>query len=251
VLRKVSHTARLQPAQVLKPGQYAFTKSEGAYFDAVSGIHQVWGALVRTSREIWIRADGSGRIRQQSQPPVFLAPADRARWIAAGSPSLAGLSESYDRRFAPGGLAYPLDIDGFHQAELLSMANDPDALAAAIRAEAEKNSNPLGWEMLVIVSDLLGESAAPPALRASLYQVAAEIPGIQLVGTVTDRAGRKGIAVAASREDQQHELIFDPRTSALLAVEDTLRHPIADTAAPAGTVIAYTLYLESRITLRP
>jgi hypothetical protein len=171
------------------------------------------------------------------------------RWEAAGSPPLTELSNmtTYDQRFGAGGLAPPLDVDGLHQNELLRPANNPGALAAAIRAIAEKNSNPLGWEMLTIVSDILGESAAPPTLRSSLYQVAAMIPGIELVGAVRDRAGRQGLAVAASRDDLRLELIFDPTTSALLAREETLRHRIPDTDAPAGTPIEYTLFLQSKI----
>lgn len=250
VLRAAAHTASLQPVHTLQTGQYAYTKSEGAYFDETATAGgTLWGVLVPTTREIWIAPDGSGRIRQVSDPPSFLAPGDRARWEAAGSPPLSQLSgsDTYDKYFGPGGLAFPLDIDGFHQAELLRLATDPAALSSAIRAIAASNPNPLGWEMLTIVSDILGESAAPPQLRAALYQVAATIPGIELVGTVRDRAGRSGIAVAASRSDLRLELIFDPRTSALLAKEETLRHPVADTTAPAGTPIEYTLYLASGI----
>jgi hypothetical protein len=233
----------------LEAGEYAYTRSQGGYFDEQDRNGHVWGAVVRTTREIWIAPDGSGRIRQQNDVPVFLAPGDRARWEAAGAPPLTGLSsgETYDRRFAAGGLASPLDIDGLRQSELLRLANNPDALASRIRAVAEKNSNPLGWEMLTMVSDILGESAAPPQLRASLYQVAAGIPGIELVGTVRDSAGRRGLAVTASRPDLRLELIFDPTTSALLARQVTLRHRIANTVAPAGTAIEYTLFLRSEI----
>jgi hypothetical protein len=205
---------------------------------------------VRTTREAWIALDGSGRLHQTAQAPEFLVLADRARWEAAGSPSLSLLTKSatYDMRFAAGGLTYPLDVDGLSHAQLLRLASNPDALGAAIRAQAERNRNPLGWEMLTIVGDLLSESVAPPQLRASLYQVATSIPGIEPAGNVTDRAGRQGVAVAVSRNDLQLELIFDPKTSALLASEQTIRVPISDTAAPAGTPISYTLYLDSRIT---
>jgi hypothetical protein len=253
VLRAAAHTASLQPLHVLQRGQYAYTKSEGAYFDEVSSPNGTWGALVRTTREIWVTTDGAGRIRQVSQPPVFLAPGDRSRWEAASAPPLTQLSgsETYDRQFSAGQLSPPLDIDGLHARDLLGHADDPDALGAAIRAIAEKNSNPLGWEMLTIVGDILRESTAPPRLRASLYQVAATIPDIELVGTVEDHAGRLGTAVAASRDDQRLELIFDPTTSALLAEETSLRHSVPDTSAPPGTVIDYTLYIQSGVVSSP
>jgi hypothetical protein len=250
VLRAASHTASVQPAHLLRVGDYAYTKSEGAYFDETSPPNgEDWGALVRTTREIWIAQGGSGQIRQVSETPVFLSPSDRSRWEAAGAPPLSQLSasETYDREFAAGGLSPPLDIDGLHQGDLLRLANNPDGLGAAIRAIAAQNSNPLGWEMLTIVGDTLAESAAPPQLRASLYQVAATIPGIELVGTIRDRAGRAGIAVAANRRDLRLELIFDPATSALLAKQETLLHSVGDTSAPPGTAFEYTLYLKSGI----
>lgn len=248
ILHSASRVASLRPAHYLQPGEYAYTKSVGAYFDQQDRQGHTWGALVQTTREIWIGADGTGRIRQRSETPVFLAPGDRARWEQAGTPPITELStgETYDRRFTR--LGPPLELDGFHQGELLRLANNPDALRDAIRAAAEKTQNPLGYEMLTIVGDLLGESVAPPQLRASLYQVAADIPGIELVGTVTDRGGRRGTAVSASRGDTRLELIFDPRTSVLLAKEEALLHRIPDIAAPAGTVLAYTLYLNSSIT---
>jgi hypothetical protein len=124
----------------------------------------------------------------------------------------------------------------------------PDALRAAVESAARKTDNPLGYEMLTIVGDLLGESVAPSQLRASLYRITADIPGLELVGTVTERADRRGTAVAARRGDTQLELVFDPRTSVLLAQQETLLHQIADTSAPVGTVISYTLYLNSSIT---
>jgi hypothetical protein len=249
VLRDAAHIASLQPAHSLQPGEYAYTKSEGAYFDEVSRANGTWGALVRTTREIWVSSGGSGRIRQTSKTPVLLSPGDQARWQGAGAPSLSELSngQTYDRYFGSRGLAAPLDIDGFNQRELLSLANKPDALSGAIQAAAKRAELPLSYEMLTIVGDLLSESVAPPQLRASLYQVAANIPDIRLVGTVTDRAGRKGTAVAASRGTAELELIFDPATSALLAQQETLERKIPDTAAPVGTVISYTLYLKSGV----
>lgn len=250
VLHHASHIASLQPPHYLQPGEYAYTRSVGAYFDEQDRQGHTWGALVRTTREIWIGSDGSGRIRQRSETPVFLASDDRARWERAGAPPISELSsgETYDRRFGAHGLGPPLEIDGFHQIDLLRLANSPDLLRAAIQAAAEKTANPLGYEMLTIVGDVLRESVAPPQLRASLYQLAADIPGIELVGTVTDRAGRRGTAVAAGRGDTRLELIFDPRTSALLAQQEVLVHPIPDTTAPVGTAISYTLFLDSGVT---
>lgn len=248
VLHAAARTAAGQPAEGLGPGEFAFTRSEGIYLNATStGAHE-WGALVRTVREIWVAQDGSGRIRQVSEPPVLPDAKARACWLAAGSPPLAQVAgeSSYDRRYAPGGLAAPLDIDGFTPDQLLRLAGNQDGLSAAIRQQAERTSNPLGYEMLTIVGDLLSESVAPPRLRASLYDVAASIPGITLVGTTKDALGRTGLAVAASRNDSRLELIFDPATSALLARQVTAAG--APDCLAAGGIVESTVFLDSRVT---
>jgi hypothetical protein len=241
--------AARQPAMDLQSGEFAYTKSrEANTAEEIIPGGETLGVLVRSTRETWIGPDGSGRIRQVSEPPSIPNANDRSLWKAAGSPSLAQLStsETYDRTFGPGGLASPLNIDGLNRAQLLGMENDPSALASAIHAIAAQNSNPLGFEMLTIIGDLLSESAAPPQLRSSLYQVAATIPDVQLLGAVRDLAGRKGIAVAS---DARLELIFDPATSVLLAKEQTPAQAVAVDGTPVSprTVTNYTLYLQSGI----
>lgn len=249
VLRAAARVAARQPAVALQPGAFAYTRSQESNADGVvlpGG--KTYDVLVRTTREIWVGPDGSGRIRQVSEPAGFPTAGDRSVWEAAGSPSLSQIAagQTYDRTFGPGGLDSPLNVDGLTRAQLLGMENDPSALASAIRTVAAQNPNPLGFEMLTIIGDLLSESAAPPQLRSSLYQVAATIPGVQLLGTVRDPAGRKGVAVAS---DARLELIFDPATSALLAKEQTPAQPIAvdGTPVPPRTVTNYTLYLQSGI----
>jgi hypothetical protein len=249
VLRSEARVAARQPAMELQPGEFAYTRSQEANVDGVvlpGG--RTYDVLVRTTREIWVGPDGSGRIRQVSEPGGFPTAGDRSLWEAAGSPSLSQFSapETYDRTFGSGGLASPLTVDGLNRMQLLGMESDPSALASAIHAVAAQNSNPLGFEMLTIIGDLLSESAAPPQLRSSLYQVAATIPDVQLLGAVRDPAGRKGIAIAG---DGRLELIFDPATSVLLAKEQTPAQPVAIDGTPVAprTVTNYTVYLQSGI----
>lgn len=248
VLRAASHTAARQPAHVLRPGEYAYTKSEGFYWNGTANEGKVWGATVRTVREAWIGLDGSGRIREKSEPPVLADAAARACWRAAGSPPLSLLTatRTSDQHFGPRGLAAPLNVDGFKREELMRMAGDPGALAAAIRDKAERTDNPVAYEMLTIVGDILRESVAPPELRATLYKVAADIPGVELIGKTQDALGRPGLAVAASRHDLRLELIFDPSTSAVLADQETATAHAQ--CLDAGGIFSSTVYLDSGIT---
>jgi hypothetical protein len=85
-----------------------------------------------------------------------------------------------------------------------------------------------------------------------LYRVAAGLGGVELIGSVTDRAGRTGIAVAMtshlpSRGLERRTLIFDPDTSMLLAEEDVLLEPVDWLDADPPLVIGYNTYLVSDI----
>lgn len=82
----------------------------------------------------------------------------------------------------------------------LDLPTDANALYDHLKREASApgDDNPLNLEMFTLVGDSLRETAATPAQRAALYQVAARLPGIELLGSIKDSAGRPGIGVAMS-----------------------------------------------------
>ncbi len=229
-LRSLADVAAQQPAAApLAEGQFAYTRSDNLQMNTSVNVDS--GKPVTTleafTREIWIGADGSGRIHQVSQDP--------------------GGIRTMDQQFGPGGLTPPLETNGFTEDELNRLAQDPAALAQAITTRASGTKNPVADESFVLVGDLLRESNAPAQLRWALFQVAAGIPGVDLVGNVADPAGRPGVSVAMTHNGVRSELIFDPKSSMLLAERQTLVAPVADLDFPVGTVIGATTYLSSGI----
>ncbi|GGJ37214.1 CU044_5270 family protein [Streptomyces brasiliensis] len=79
------------------------------------------------------------------------------------------------------------------------------------------------------VGDLL-LSPAPPKLRAALYRVAADLPGVRLVGKVTDSTGRHGTAVERAAGKIVVRYIVDPDDGTLL--ETVIRAAQAMPAVP-------------------
>jgi hypothetical protein len=102
--------------------------------------------------------------------------------------------------------------------------------------------------MFVLVGDALRETAATPAQKAALYAVAARIPGVQLLGTVTDAQNRQGTAVAIDDPENRirQTLVLDPQTGTLLD-EEELTLDGNSFGYPAGTRIGYASYLEQAI----
>lgn len=235
-LRKAASVARAQTPLVPGPGQYLYTRSVNAYTDTVvpvGGAAAAYTALVAHVREAWLGPDG-GRLYETAGPPRFLTAQDRERWIANGRPDLGqGPSEN---KLPP--------------SRTLDLPSDPDALYARLMQEASTTDNPIPVEMFTLVGDSLREVAATPAQRAALYQVAARIPGVELVGPVTDSAGRPGIAVAMTAHGIRSTLIFDPDTSALLS-EEQVALEANPYGYPAGTRVGYSTYLVQKIVDSP
>lgn len=88
-----------------------------------------------------------------------------------------------------------------------------------VRGHPSGEDNEL-WES---VTGLLRESPASPALRRALWQVAASIPDVELVGTVTDAIGREGTAIERNQLDAgwyRVVYVLDPHDGTLLETRD-------------------------------
>lgn len=239
LLRTARVAASQPPTAPPTPGQFVYTKSESMNENsAIVGGKEI-NFFQNQTREIWIGPDGSGRLREVNSAPRFASSADEAAWVAVGKPDLTGGSLTDDSTFKPGGLYY-LDLS--------KLPTDPGALKQLIVSRTVEGGPPGDDETFTIIGDLLRETYASPGVRAALYTIAAELPGVQLVGSTTDHLGRAGTAVAYVSHGVSHELIFDPQTAALLGEETTVVDPSQVTpSAPAGTVLGWTSYLSSGV----
>jgi len=196
-------------------GQYVYTKSRytqtmSVGSDGPGGSYRYVESAVR---QIWIAPDGSGRLAEVSGDASFPTPADQAAWRADGSQDLGAYSGA-DDTYQAGGLFFQ-DLSGF--------STQQGQLKSELAAYAKKQNE----SMFEAAGDLLRETYAPPELRAALFDVVAELPGVEYLGNVTDDAGRSGVALGVSKEGQTDKLIFDKHTSALLG-EST----VTDASAP-------------------
>ena len=258
-LDRAADVAAAQPAS--SGVGYRHTTSEGAHLSGVGGDADhpagIW-ALVPVEREVWIAADGSGRLVETRGEPIWFGPADEAAWMAAGSPDLRGEAFS-DTRFGPTppgaepGAPQPWP-GSLHYEDLDALPTDVDSLRVVIDARAAAGGGANDYQRFTVVADLLRETVGTPDLRASLYRVAAGLGGVELIGSVTDRAGRTGTAVAMTGIPsgvglERHTLIFDPDTSMLLAEETVLLETVDWLDADPPIVIGYSTYLVSDITV--
>jgi hypothetical protein len=234
VLRHAAAVARRQaPLGKLGPGQYLYVKSVNAYLNTIAPADSPYfSVLVPHVREVWV-GDGDGKLRESEGAPTFLTTRDRDRWIAAGRPPLTDGHPS-ETNLSP---MRPLDLP-----------DDPDALYMRLKHDATGHGDSLYGEMFTLVGDALRETNATPAQRAALYEVAARIPGVESIGRVHDPVGRSGLAVAMrnAADGVRETLVFDPRTSELLA-EESVALTGNKFGYPAGAVVGHATYVRRAI----
>ena len=229
-LHQAAETARKQPIPApLASGQYAYTKSKGVFMTSTAAEGQPkMSTHTPFVREVWMGEQS--RLREADGKAEFVTAQDRANWIAAGSPDFFG---------DPG-----TSVDPLGPYTPLDLPTDPDALFAELKTKAAGHGTGLYNEMFVLAGDALRETATSPAQRAALYDVASRIPGVELAGNVTDSAGRSGVAVAMTDATShiRQLLVFDPKTSQLLAEEQRVTDG-NEFGWPAGTLVGETTYL--------
>ena len=246
LLRAAQVAARQDGSAPPGPGQFVYTRTDSAYANVWADAgpnREGFSVLMPSVREAWIGIDGSGRLLTKNGTPRFLSDKDRAVWEAAGRPDL-GANQTSDEAFP----AAAPDQGGLYYMDLSQLPSDVDALRAKIESREIEGGPPGDAETFTIIADMLRETYASPALRAALYQIAADLHGIQLIGSVKDPAGRGGLAVAYSNAGQRHELIFDPDTSVMLGE----RYVVTDRSkggfdVEPGTIVGWAAYLSSGI----
>jgi hypothetical protein len=207
-------------ATPLGPGQYLYTESR-ALGTLCAGDGAGYCVSYQEYRQVWIAANGSGRTLQTDDHPTWPTPRDRAHWIALGRPSLRVAPQ--DARYGPGGLNI-----GPGARSAWKLPTNPAKLAALISGRKIEGGPPGPAEDFVQVADLLREADVTPAVRSALFQVAAHLPGVRVLGPARGYPAKTSIRIGYSSPVPQpvagfgggikkYQLIFDKHTSALLA----------------------------------
>jgi hypothetical protein len=179
----------------LAPGQYLYEKSIRVVPED-QGIQSG-----RVTEETWWGPDGSGRRVAHSTTPSYTVAAT-GTWGQGQFPAenLSGLStdpgvlvRQLGERSAPGG------------------ASPQPAVTPGPGQSAESGGL---WRA---VTDLLEMPNAEPALRWALFQVAAGIPGVEVLEDVEDPVGRAAVGIRILAEDAERLLFFDPDSGQLMA----------------------------------
>lgn len=257
----------------LGPGQYLYTETRGPVLSTTSSGYPdkesfSWYQLGTVQQ--WVDAQGAGRVVMTGGGPAqFFTPAGRAAWIAAGSPPIGDPSNMIDMtttyqpgsslpvgagngpHLGPAGQPIPAPLPIYDVSKLPTDVSTLRSEIAQGTTGIPSIDHPTGLgscmsvacQMFSRTSDLLQgpEFGSTPSLRAALFQVLASIPGIRLLGTVTDHDGQTGlgfelVAPASSTsstcngtketvppvsQSTTFEVVVDPTTTTVLGTSNT------------------------------
>jgi len=233
--------------------QYAYEKTV-TYSYGPEGDGQGWPLYVDqfTSRT-WYRADGSGR-SATVDANNFFTDADRQTYIRQMGHNPPDVAPS-DKAYGPGD--YPTDTG-----DLSYLSTDP----ATLLTQLQDRSAPTGRSPEPLMSASPGQPStdtlsvwfaiqhlltfgpnASPALKAALFEVAEQLPGVDVVQGSTDPVGRTGVLLRVQVQGTQEEYWFDPTSEQLLASRSTVETD-AYAQYPKGTVTGMEIVTAAGVT---
>jgi hypothetical protein len=208
-------------------GRYTYIHTVGwnaVFDDAPGGTAQV---IRPQDKQLWYAADASGRIRTTPLPAVYPNEQSRQYWQQHTAAPTPGATRTAGPRVddLPAGMAGPTK----------PLPTDPARLAPMLDVDTVAQHGTQG--VFLAVRNLCSFYAMPQQTRAQVLRILADQPGISWRGTVTDRAGRAGVAISVDGATTQEILIFDPHTGTLLAWDEVERP--TDTVAGATLILGY------------
>jgi hypothetical protein len=232
------------PEPFPRPDQFFYTRTQATYMDITEAKRITIPSLDTRTREAWISHGRDGGERTIGTRQRFPSAAARQAWERAGRFTV---DQGKGKDMVPlGKTKYYLGNEQLSYAQLLGFDQTGPELYRRLRAHYVKGQGgTIDNEVFTWVGDALREQASPPHLRAALYRVLKEIPGVRYLGRVRDRLGRPAIGVARMTIwGTRSELLFDPDTSAMLAERQVMVTVPKELAGlvPPGTVTTDAVY---------
>jgi hypothetical protein len=220
------------PAADLRSGRFSFVQTAQWSLDMSAStkdgtILEVGPQLIST----WRAPDGSGKIVTTTLQRSDIDDQSDVQALVAASAHGRSQVSTYVAGEMAAVVAEPVP-------------HDVDALAKALYARQPHDNGPQSAARAV--ADLYRASAVDREVRVAALGFLARTDGILLRGEVTDRLGRRGLAVSVDSNDggTRDLLVLDQRTGWLLAYESMLLSPPGKLPVRAPAVFSYKLYLE-------
>ncbi|MFF0658378.1 MULTISPECIES: CU044_5270 family protein [Micromonospora] len=240
-LRRLAEVAARQPDPARPPGTVEHLESANWFLNSSITGGRTTSAVVPEQWRSWRTDDNAGRMIKKALPPTFRSDADRREWQRRGGrvDSSQEVNDYVAGQFTPRWQgAVPTDVNALR--EWLTAGGSPPEAPV---------------QYLEDVAELAGVRLLNPAQRATTLRLLADLPGITVTGTVTDRAGRAGEAFSITSDAHglpaQYTVIINPRSGALLGYEEVLTTTAGMLHVTIPAVITYRSYLVAEYAAMP
>lgn len=235
----------------LAPGQYYYSEIE-RQTNEIAGQLTPGGPTVleylNGLQQTWVNSQGYGRMVITTNPtPQFFNNADRAAWVAAGSPPVPTPPNqlNQDVTITPTGAGGSSSTPLFQVGDLPA---DPIALEQVLATGRFNKDLPSG--PLCSSSDCTVVSAAAallqgpdigatPGLRSALFDVLAHVPGVVDLGTTTDKGGQTGIGLSFTHTIPAHTESIHCATGGVIAHTNSNGAYVPSQPATVGPAIPF------------
>jgi hypothetical protein len=230
---------RRPPGPVPLPGRYLdLTEIVGSTSSLyVSNGQSGSGYTYFTSvfKKTWLERDGSGKqVTEPYQPIKFLAGHPTALTRERVSQSLR--STVFWR---------PHGAPPAYRLALRRLPTDPAKLQRYITRHFE-DGHPDPRATFTFAAQLLAENPYP-AVRAGLFRLVTDQPGIRVFGPATDPLGRHGIALGFDEDNVRQELVVDPNSTSVLAQVQIALPAFSRLPEGPGSIVGYRVFFPPKL----
>ncbi len=239
VLEQAASSAVQVADPVVGDGEYLLVETKAVHLNSTGST----SFLALTTDQMYIPADRNDDwvwFRPVSQPYGSFGPGSQA----ASDANFASIYAEYgkdhvEKLRAPAGRWYSGDSQVSPEA-LSDLPRDPHQLLNFIYRTTLGSGPSKDGEALVFIADRLRSGVLPADVRASLYQAAALIPGVEFVEDQATLDGRTGTAIGRveTNGNFRQDIIVDPDTGLFIGERST---QLTDQyGVPANTATSWT-----------
>jgi hypothetical protein len=194
--------------------------------------------VILPERQEWIsNGDGTGYLRATAGAPYSVTKDGRIVAPAEDSPAKGTPIQHHGS-----GLA---GADGGYFAD--TPPRTPDALRDYLRSHIRLPQNADAFTYWGAISALLNEWTLAPAQQAAAIELLQDAGGVTVIGTVTDRLGRDGIALTLKSETRPQfsvTVILDAQSRHIIAADTVYLGGLNRVDIPKDSVIEYSAWLQ-------
>ena len=211
-LRRLATIALSTSAPDVGPGEFLFVESDEFRPERFASVEtgSSYTLVTRLHIRTWIGRNGGMFRLSEVVASDFATESDRQVWEETDGSPIPQAGEVRRDQTRPGESSW---------VDLRHLPENASTLLTELRSGSVVPRAPGDAEVFLLVGQLLAQGDGPPEVRAALFRAAARLNGVEVLGDLPDPIGRPGLALAMDVGSFRTQLIVDPETAHLLAIE--------------------------------